>query len=746
MEKIEISGKWLFTKDDPSKTAEWEEVIVPHTWNNIDGQDGGNDYYRGLCFYKKELQINNKDKRVYIEFEGANSIAHLYINGNNVGTHKGGYSTFRFDITDYITSGNNEILVGVDNSNDEDVFPLMADFTFYGGIYRTCSLIFTSKVGFDLSDMGSSSVFVKQEKTTKDKAIFDVECQVRNFDMPVDAEISVSVIDNEGVILLSQLKPMNLTEQNKVVLSFQLDNPHLWDGVDDPYLYTINADIIVKKEVVDSRSIKTGFRFFHIDENAFFLNGKKVRLNGVSRHQDRLNYGNALKKEHHEEDIKIIKEMGANSIRLAHYQQDQYFYDLCDEYGFIVWAEIPYISRPSKTDYSGTNALSQLEELIKQNYNHPSIVMWGIQNEVTIGGKKHNLEAIVQELHNLAKDLDPARYTTQANVIDLPVDDSLSKISDLEGYNTYFGWYYKKVEDISVWLEKFRKNNPNRPICISEYGVEGNIQYHSNHPIVKDYTEEFHALWHEKTYEILSNIDYVWGTYVWNMFTFGSDVRQEGGIKGKNNKGLVSFDRKIKKDAFYYYQAKWSKTPMLHLTSKRFTKRFQRDIVIKVYSNLKQITILLNGKEIKNIDKKDVVYTAGIHLAEGENYVQVTGGSLKDEVKFYTVDEPCQEYIVPERKSENSITFDFVENWFDTGEKFNPDEIDSNHFSVVDSIDDLISNTVTSEIFMQYFSVFEDNNIIDTVRMMSLEKLSHHIDIPDMLLVKVNKELQKIKK
>jgi len=597
-----------------------------------------------------------------------------------------------------------------------------------------------------LSYYGGNGVYISQTEVQKEKATFTVDCYVDRGNRETGIDVSISLYDADNNLVLFDRQSVKDSLTGPVHFVCTVDNPHLWNGRKDPYLYTVIAEVSVGKHVVDIRKIPTGFRFFHVDDKAFYLNGELVRLNGVSRHQDRWIIGNALTKEMHEEDMAFIKELGANSIRLAHYQHNQYFYDLCDKEGMIVWAEIPYITRPSKTDYTGSNPKSQLQELIVQNYNHSSIVMWGVQNEVTAVGKKDNVENIVTQLHEQAKKLDPYRLTTQAQVAMHSIKDSMNEITDVVGFNLYFGWYSGVVEDFAGWLDNYRKANPNRPLCLSEYGVEGIVKYHTDTPTIKDYTEEYHALWHEKAYGILSNTDFVWGTYVWNMFTFAADFRDEGGVKGLNNKGLVNFDRTIRKDAFFYYKAKWNTEPMVHITSKRFHERHHKTITLKAYSNQDDVTFYLNGEVVEHVVKDDVIFTATVTLQEGLNTVKACSHGLCDETTFVTVEKANDSYHVPHADKDKGVFTINADNWIDA-EVVSEDEliVDKAFYSVFDPIGDLLKHAETERIFERYFSEFRKHPMFEMASSMSL-KMIHDFDrksMPMALLVRVNKELQK---
>lgn len=753
MHKINLNKTWQFTlakiELNKIKVTSWKHLDLPHTWNNIDGQDGGNDYFRGVGTYVKYFDYKKNKERLYLEFEGVNSVSNVYFNQQFLGCHQGGYSTFRFDITDLVQENNNELVVYADNTHNEDVYPLAADFTFYGGIYRNVYLVETNQIHFDLMHHGAPGVYVTQKKVSDKKAELLVDCYIES-PLSQELEVLVQVIDQRGKEVVQAKSKQTINKKGFIQVPVELENPHLWQGTLDPYLYTVSVKLMYDQVVVDKRDILTGLRYFSFDHESFYLNGIKTKLNGVSRHQDRKDIGNALTDEMHEEDMKLIHEMGANSIRLAHYQQADKIYELCDRYGFVVWAEIPYISISSKTDTTGSNALSQMEELIKQNYNHSSIIMWGISNEITIAGKKNNVDHILIELNKLTKKLDPYRLTTMAHVSMLPLNDMQVTLSDVMGYNHYFGWYSGKVEDFKPWLENYRKVNPNRPLSLSEYGVEGIHTYHTETPVVKDYSEEYHALWHEKAYDILSNTPYVWGTYVWNMFAFAADFRDEGGSKGMNNKGLVTFDRKTKKDAFYYYQAKWSKDPVLHLCSKRFVDRIQDEITIKAYSNQPNVKFYVNDQEVKEVSTYDVIYQAKVSLQKGDNKVTVKAGNLEDHQTFRRVDEKNKSYEMKEEdKNKGVFNLSIPNNWFDQiSEEENELKIDLNFLSVKDRVADIIANPEGKKMMELLMADLMKHPFFSMMENMTVEQLREMAkqSFPYGAYVKVNEMLQKIKK
>lgn len=753
MHKYEINKGWKFAKEKrlvSENQSAFETIDLPHTWNNYDGQDGGNDYLRTTSTYYKTFDYKLKGLRTLLEFEGVNSIATVIFNGKELGTHRGGYSTFRFDVTSLIKDEDNELIVYVDNTHHEDVYPLAADFTFYGGIYRSVSIIETHDLAFDLLYKGGQGVYLTQEQVTHDQALLTLDVYLNHSTKDEQTLLLTSKVkDAEGHVVANEQKFIE-SNQKHHKLSLHVLKPHLWQSVDDPYLYTVDVELYQGSLLLDKRVIPTGLRYFSFDHETFYLNGVKTRLNGVSRHQDRKDIGNALTDEMHEEDIKLIKEIGANSIRLAHYQHADYFYSLCDQEGFVLWAEIPYISLTSKIDHQGTNALEQLEELIIQNYNHSSIIMWGISNEITIGGKKNNLDHILVSLNKKAKELDPKRVTTMAHVSMLPPDDNQVTLSDVMGYNHYFGWYGGKVEDFQDWLKHYRQLNPQRPLCLSEYGVEGIHTYHTETPQVKDYSEEYHALWHENAYRILSNTPYIWGTYIWNMFAFAADFRDEGGSKGMNNKGLVTFDRAIKKDAFYYYKAQWSKESVLHICSKRFRDRTQKDIEVKVYSNHQDVTLNVNGLNVLPSSIDGVIHHFHIALTPGENHITASAGTLKDETIFVLTDQKNSSYEMPaEEKNKGVFNLNVPKNWFDEiDEQEVKLTIDTHYLSVKDPISTILNHphgkilakTLLADLLNHpFFSMMENMNF---EQLRELAKQS----FPYGAYVKLNDELQKIKK
>ena len=543
---VNINQGWFFSKEatavPETLCTDWEAVNVPHCWNAVDGQDGGNDYWRGTAYYAKTItkaELPAAD-RYYLEIQGANSSADVYLNGQHLAHHDGGYSTWRVDMTETLAD-ENLLVIAVDNAANDRVYPQMADFTFYGGLYRNVNIIAVSESHFDLDYYGTPGIKVTPVMEESD-AKTEVEVFLTN--AKEGQSIRYTLLNQEGKVLGTKE-----TADKKII--FRIKNAHLWHGRKDPYLYSVQAELVEGDDVLDTVSTRFGCRSFKIDpENGFILNGEEYPLRGVSRHQDRWGFGNALLPEHHEEDIDLICEVGCTTIRLAHYQHDQYFYDLCDEKGLVIWAEIPYISNHMPTGRE--NTISQMKELITQNYNHPSIVVWGLSNEISIAGATPDLLENHNILNDMCHEMDKTRPTTMAVVSMCSMDDPYVRIPDTVSYNHYFGWYGGDTTMNGPWFDEFHKKYPNQPIGCSEYGCEA-LNWHTSNPQQGDYTEEYQAYYHEELIKQLFTRKYMWATHVWNMFDFGADARAEGGENGQNHKGLMTFDRKYKKDAFFAY-------------------------------------------------------------------------------------------------------------------------------------------------------------------------------------------------
>lgn len=725
-------------------------VDVPHTYNDVDGACGF-EFFRGQTVYRRNVELTAAmvDNRLYLEFEGVSLESDVYFNGQHLGHHAGGFSTFRYEITSIAKAGDNLLVVVADNRYNDKVYPLMADFTFYGGIYRNVNLVEVNDIHFNLLDDGSKGVFVKQTSITDEAAHLDITCDIVSKNT-VPVRLKAEIYDEDGTLLDYNYKEVETN--GKHVISLDVTNPHLWNSTEDPYLHDVVVSIEYFNGVVDSLTIPTGLRYFEFDsEKGFILNGKPLRLHGVSRHQDRYGKGWAINEDDMLEDALLIKELGANSIRLAHYQHNDYFYQLCDEIGFVLWAEIPFISKASVEDLEGTNAISQMKELVKQNYNHSSIVCWGIQNEIQIAGDLDTTYETCKKLNDLVHELDDTRVSTQANVMMVEDTSRWNTLTDIIGYNKYYGWYVGESEDFN-WIHEFHKTMPNVKLGISEYGVEGILRYHNDDPKCKDYSEEYHALTHEKIWDIFSQADFLWGTYVWNMFDFGANIRDEGGMKGRNNKGLITYDRKIKKDAFFMYQAAWSKEEVLHICSKRFVNRHKDITDIKVYTNSDEVTLYVNGEKIETRKNESIAHNKvvfeNVKLSKETKVEVVSNTGLRDTAKFVLVDEPYADYILPADGNKGPAA-----NWFKTPEETVVEEVEAieinpDYFSSNDTIKALKANEEVVAMFESMMPGVMNNPMLGMVGGMKLRDVMRMAgdQVPAGLLNKLDVALQKIKK
>lgn len=647
---LNFNTKWAFSKEAdsvPERMPErWYWVNLPHTWNAIDGQDGGNDLYRGTAFYAKELEKSELPEAdlYYLELCGANSSASVYVNGRKLASHDGGYSTWRVNITDALKA-KNLIVIEVDNSVNDTVYPQHADFTFYGGLYRNVNILAVSSSHFDLDYFGGPGIQVTPE-VTGTSANVNVEVFVTN---KTDAQqIRYTIKDAEGNVVAE-------TTCADTAVSFTLENVHLWNGRKDPYLYTAEAVLEENGTDLDNVSARFGCRTFRIDpENGFILNGKEYPLRGVSRHQDRWGIGNALLPEHHEEDMDLICELGATTIRLAHYQHDQYFYDLCDERGMVVWAEIPYIS--THMPKGRENTISQMKELIVQNYNHPSIFVWGLSNEITMGGESdEDLLENHRILNDLVHEMDKTRLTTIACLSTCSIDDPYIQIPDVVSYNHYFGWYGGNTSMNGPWFDNFHERHSNIPIGCSEYGCEA-LNWHTSNPDQGDYTEEYQAYYHEELIKQLYTRKYLWATHVWNMFDFGADSRNEGGENGQNHKGLITFDRKYKKDSFYAYKAWLSEDPFVHICGKRYVDRVEDVTKVTIYSNQPEVELFANGVSLGKQTSPEHFFYFEVPNSDGTTLTAIAG-ECKDESFLRKVEVFNEDYRLKEKGA--------ILNWFD---------------------------------------------------------------------------------
>ncbi|MCI8799892.1 MAG: glycoside hydrolase family 2 protein [Lachnospiraceae bacterium] len=685
---INLNQNWRFIREDAGLPEmlplEWQAVDLPHTWNAVDGHDGNGSYYRGKCWYARSFQTPEQPLpggRVYVEIPAAGQQAWVYVNGRQAVYHEGGYSAFRADITRLCTKeGENLLVIACSNENKSSVYPQAADFTFYGGLYRGVNLISVPETHFDLDYYGGPGLQVTPKPCDDGGATFELVSWVTKPDE--NFTVLYSILNEGGMEVASAVRP---ADQTKVTV--YVPDAKAWN-ISTPCLYTVTATLQRRNEAYDEVSVRAGVRSFSCDADmGFCINGVWTPLRGVSRHQDRLYQGNALTREDHFEDARMIRELGANTIRLAHYQHSQDFYDACDELGFIVWAEIPFISVMNQDPAAHQNCISQMKELIIQNYNHPSICFWGVSNEILIGGISDQLVENHRELNALCKELDPTRLTAIAHVSMTPEQSPMHGITDVESYNHYFGWYGGKMEDNGPWLDNFHRVHPEICLGLSEYGCEGIVTYHGPNPACKDYSEEYQALYHEHMAKVLEERPWIWSSHVWNMFDFGCAARNEGGVAGRNNKGLVTMDRKTKKDSYYIYQAYWSEMPMIHLCGRRYARRAGETTQIKVYSNQPKVTLYLNGKPAA-VQTNSKVFTFQVALEEGFNIVTAEAGGIRDSMTLEKVEKEPSIYVLPEvnERAEG------VANWFKLAGNLDlkaPMEFPEGKYSVRDTMEEL---------------------------------------------------------
>ena len=642
MRKIETwNSGWYFAWQDcgPGFALDHgEAVTLPHTWNARDGQDGGNDYYRGRCWYVKKFMapVLDREEQLWLEFEGAAMTAEVYLNGQKLARHAGGYSTFRVELTPLLAAGENLLAVSVDNGKNDTIYPQKADFTFYGGLYRDVNLITVPATHFCLSYHGGPGIKVTPA----------VDLESRTAAVTVEAWVEGNA---ESVLFSTAGQTAAAPVADGCAKAvFTLENAHLWDGVEDPYLYTLTASL---------------------DSGAY-------RLCGAARHQDRQGLGSALTRAEHEEDMALLREMGANTVRLAHYQHAQYFYDLCDEYGMVVWAEIPYITAHMPTGRQ--NTLDQMTELVVQNYNHPSIVCWGLSNEITAhGGATPDMAENHKLLNDLCHKLDSTRPTTMAHAFMLEPDDPFVMTADICSYNLYYGWYLGELNANEQFFDAFHAAHPDRVVGFSEYGADANPAYQSAAPCRGDWTESYQALYHEHMLKMWAERPYIWAMHAWNMFDFAADGREEGGKPGQNQKGLVTFDRKTRKDAFYLYKAYLSKEPFVHICGRRYVNRAEDVTEVKVYSNQPEISLFVDGKMMAS-KTGDKVFVFEVPIT-GEHTFEARSGDLRDAITVCKVSTPDPAY---------SAQGGEVVNWFDK-----PEELTRpGHFSILDTMADIKKN------------------------------------------------------
>ena len=744
-EIISLNENW--TLSFPKGDHATEQVNLPHTWNAVDGNDGNGSYLRTTGVYTRTFTAPKQPReggRTYVEVLAAALNSTVKVNGQVATTHEGGFSIFRADVTDLCHEGENELTIEVSNEDTPSMYPSSADFTFYGGLYRGVNLISVPDAHFDLDYYGGPGMMVTPVPTEDGGANFTIKSFVTN---PADdLTVMYSIEDCFGREVASAVRGSADTE-----VTIYAPDAQLW-SMDEPNLYTVVATLQRNNEEVDEIAANVGVRSFKVTpDEGFSINGVPTPLRGVSRHQDRVFEGNALTAEEHYDDAMLIKELGANTIRLAHYQHSQDFYDACDEIGFAVWAEIPFISVFKKGEGAHKHVMEEMKELIIQNYNHPSIMFWGISNEILIGGISQELVDTHHDLEKLCKELDPTRLTTIAHVSTTPVNGPMHHITDLESYNHYFGWYGGKMEQNGPWLDQFHAEHPDICIGISEYGCEGIINWHSNTPQCKDYTEEYQALYHEHMAQVFEDRPWVWASHVWNMFDFGCAARNEGGVSGRNNKGLVTMDRKTKKDSYFVYQAYWTQTPMVHIAGRRHAQRAGETTEIKVYSNQDTVVLYVNGKEVGQ-QTAHRVFKFNVALNEGFNTIVAVAGDVKDSITLEKVAEEPGYYTLPEFNERQ----EGVANWFKQIGSMDltaPMEFPEGYYSVKDTMEDLAKNEEALALAAKAvklatnFDIKPGVGMWDMMKKMTPEAMSNMISgMPEGFIESLNAQLIKVKK
>jgi beta-galactosidase len=643
-----LNDSWAFHLGDVAgaqsnnfNDSAWTPVSIPHTWNNLDGQDGGNNYYRGIGWYRRHLpmfRLSYISYEYFLKFDAANLVADVYVNGTFVGEHQGGFSAFVFDVTSFIKIGDDNIIaVKVNNAFNADIPPLQADFTFFGGLYRNVHLLATDKLHVSPLDYGSPGVYLKQTNVSSNSADLQITTKVRNDGANSQhAIVKSAVVDAAGKIVASLTTTQTVAAATtvNVIQGTTISSPHLWNGRADPYLYKAFIQVSDSGTNADLVEQPLGFRYFSVDPNTgFHLNGKYLDLHGVSFHQDRLNKGWAISDGDQEEDIGMIMEIGATVVRLSHYQHPQKTYDLCDKNGLVAWSEIPLIDNITDSVNFSNSASQQLVEMIRQNYNHPSICFWGIYNEILLK-KGPDPRPLVQALNRLAKAEDTTRPTTSASCC-VDDNDPINWYVDVPSFNRYFGWYWGDYNDFGLYIDRTHSFT-NLPAGISEYGAGASLTQHLDNPPkpvnpndagVPHY-EEYQDLLHEATWQQMQSRPYLWIKAVWNMFDFASDSRVESTAPGRNDKGLVTYDRQTRKDAFYWYKANWTTNAFVYITSRRFSPRGPAGakVPVKVYANCNSVQLLFNGVLEGTLASTNHIYGwSGLALASGSNTVVAIG-------------------------------------------------------------------------------------------------------------------------
>lgn len=722
---ISCNTGWELSRHDPTLDADtpdaasgqWEPVELPHAWNTSPGGEPARHDDRAPGWYRRRIEVPGwvAGHRAYLRFGAAGTVADVWCNDIHLGQHRGGYSAFVFELTDTLDAdGHGNVLVRVDNSPTDDVYPLMGDHTIFGGLYRGAELITSGPVHVSLGDHGGPGLTTRVLALADEAATVEVAALVANTTTEqVTPDVHVTVTDADGVVVATAVTAVSVEpgDASTARAEVMISDPHRWDGRADPYCYTVIVDIDTDPNetgpagtnpadtdriMADQVAIPLGLRTIEVDpERGCLLNGRPYPLRGVSRHHDICGTP-AVTDVDIATDFELIDELGATAVRLAHYQHGEAVLDECDRRGIVVWAEIPLNSQVSKTD-PVTNAASQLRELIAQQRHHPAIVCWGIQNESVIGEAAADPRSATAELAALAQDLDPDRFTAQAQLLLVKPDDPINRLCDLNAQNLYQGWYLGAADEVGGVLDAHRAANPDIPLGLSEYGADARPDYHAEDPQPGDYTEDYQAVFHETYLRQIDERPWLWATFVWNMFDFASVIRDEGGTRGFNMKGLVTRDRATRKDAFHWYKANWSAEPMVHLCGKRFAHRTGDEMTVKVYSNHPSVRVQVNGDDLGEFAVQGHIATMTVPLAPGQTLVTVTAGACRDEATFTQVDEPDPSYVCPSPR--RVVGGARMDSWYEEAGVV----VDRTGYGTFSLLGDLLDNPATKAVLIDTF-------------------------------------------
>lgn len=742
-----INDNWTFRRGDDAP----ETVTIPHCYNDVDGQDGSK-MFRGITTYERDIEIKGEDlkRTVHLEVGAASLSSRVFINNKLCHELKCGFSLFRVDITGFLSEGINTVRIEVSNAVDNTVYPAMADFSFYGGIYRDVNIIIDDDLHFEEVGKGLDGIYITPKVIGNDGELSAEVFVKRENGYSEDATCELKIVDRVNSEVVASAATMIADSHAK--LKTRVLNVNLWDGVDNPVLYDVIVELYDNEgNLRDSHKIATGFRTVEYSpEKGLLLNGRPYKLHGVARHQDFGGLGNAVTEKELQTDLALILEMGANSVRCSHYQHCDRWYELCDEAGLLVWAEIPVISSVPQKAEADENAMKHLELLIDQVRNHISVYCYGVQNEVCMISKNPYTFDLVDRLSKKTRELDNTRLVAQANEYTTEDDSPILNSTDILGYNLYYGWYYGKTEDLQPRLDSIHAANPDKPLILTEYGVDTNPRFHSVEPKANDYSEEYQLLFSENAINAVEDRDFMAGSYVWNMFDFGSAGRAEGGEKGKNLKGLVTIDRKVRKDAYYLYKAHWSKEKFIYIAGRRYVNRPGEKTDITVISNIKELTLKVNGVvlETKPVTSAMTVFE-DVAIRPGENEIVVCGDELMDQILINSVKDPDPSYICEKKtQTDNAI------NWFEgldpeTMEKAEETEKNPDGFTFDDSICDIFTNSEAKAVFVKFLRPIVEGPRFDEGSPISVNALLGFVkalNIPKSLLAACEQELNKIKK